>query len=131
TAAWQKAIARGTPYELEYRVRRGDGSYGWELSRGVPVLGEDGSIAEWVGTALDVSERRQAEEERRRLLEREQAARADAEAAQRRSAQLQSITAALSVALTPEAVAQVVMRETMGLLHTSSGAVAVCDAART
>lgn len=34
--------------------------------RGVPVVGEDGEVREWVGTSTDISERRQAEQERQK-----------------------------------------------------------------
>src|SRR5262249_19105685 len=38
-----------------------DGEYRWLLVRGVPVLEADDSVQEWVGTATDITERKQAE----------------------------------------------------------------------
>jgi signal transduction histidine kinase len=60
------APADGTITEVEYRVRRADGSYAWVLSRFRKLAGEDGSL--WVhGAALDVTARHEAEDLRRRL----------------------------------------------------------------
>jgi PAS domain S-box-containing protein len=65
------APSDGTITEVEYRVRRADGSYAWILSRFRKVAGENGSL--WVhGAALDVTARHEAEDLRRRL-EAEQA----------------------------------------------------------
>ncbi|MGA2767504.1 MAG: PAS domain S-box protein [Candidatus Bathyarchaeia archaeon] len=44
-----------------YRLRRHDGVYRYFIARSVPVLNEDGSIREWVGTCIDITERRIAE----------------------------------------------------------------------
>jgi PAS domain S-box-containing protein len=56
----------GTITEVEYRVRRADGSYAWILSRFRKFTGEDASV--WVhGAALDVTARHEAEDLRRRL----------------------------------------------------------------
>jgi PAS domain S-box-containing protein len=59
------AIARATEtkgmFELEHRVLRVDGTLGWMLSRAVPLLDEAGEIAEWFGTASDVTARKEAE----------------------------------------------------------------------
>jgi PAS domain S-box-containing protein len=32
-AAWDRAVKTGTPYEAEYRMRRNDGAYRWQLAR--------------------------------------------------------------------------------------------------
>jgi GAF domain-containing protein len=37
------------------------------MTRGVPVFKEDGNIREWVGTCIDITERKQNEEKLRRL----------------------------------------------------------------
>jgi len=64
-AAIGEAIRNKRFFELEHRVRRVDGSYGWTLSRAVPMFREDGEIEEWIGTASDITERRMAEEKLR------------------------------------------------------------------
>jgi PAS domain S-box-containing protein len=56
------AIENKTIYELEHRVRRADGNYGWALSRAVPMFDAAGEIYEWIGAASDITERKQAEE---------------------------------------------------------------------
>jgi PAS domain S-box-containing protein len=64
---WRHAVAGKKSYETEYRLRRHDGVYRHFLARGVPSLKEDGSIREWVGTCIDITARKVAEEELRRL----------------------------------------------------------------
>jgi PAS domain S-box-containing protein len=59
---WKKALETKSAYEAEYRIRRYDGVYRDFLARGIPVLAEDGSIQEWVGTCIDITERKRAEE---------------------------------------------------------------------
>jgi PAS domain S-box-containing protein len=61
-AAWNKAVATKSAYEVEYRVRRHDGIYRHFLARAIPVPNQDGSIREWVGTCIDITERKQIEE---------------------------------------------------------------------
>jgi PAS domain S-box-containing protein len=59
---WRKAVQEKRNYETEYRLRRHDGVYRHFLARGVPTFNEDGSIREWVGTCIDITERKQMEE---------------------------------------------------------------------
>jgi len=66
-AVWRKSIDEKQGYETEYRMRRHDGVYRYFLARGVPVLQDDGSVREWVGTCIDITERRRQEEELRKL----------------------------------------------------------------
>jgi PAS domain S-box-containing protein len=73
-AAWTGAVAERGVYEVEYRLRRPDGSYTPTRVRGVPVLNADGTVREWVGTNTDITAQRRAEEGARRL-DREKAAR--------------------------------------------------------
>ncbi len=61
-AAWTKATKEKSRYETEYRVRRHDGAYRNFLTRGVPVLEDNGNIREWVGTCIDITDRIKAEE---------------------------------------------------------------------
>jgi PAS domain S-box-containing protein len=60
---WKKAVKTKSTYETEYRVCGKDGKYRWFLARGVPLLKEDGSIHEWVGTCIDITELKKAQEE--------------------------------------------------------------------
>ena len=67
TAAIQKAIDKKSIFELEHRVRLLDGSWGWTLSRAVPISDSGGAVIEWFGAASDVTDRKRAEEELRNL----------------------------------------------------------------
>jgi PAS domain S-box-containing protein len=51
----------------EYRVVLPDGTIRYLSSSGHPVVDEHGELIEWVGTAVDVTERKRTELERRRL----------------------------------------------------------------
>ena len=53
---WRKAVAEKSFYETEYRLRRYDGVYRDYLVRGIPLLAEDGSVRDWVGTCIDITE---------------------------------------------------------------------------
>ena len=61
TRAWQAAVAAKTKYEVEYRLRRCDGVYRNFMARGAPIFEEDGEIREWVGTCIDITDRKEAE----------------------------------------------------------------------
>ena len=49
-------------FQMEYRLRRHDGEYRWILDLGVPRFNADGSFAGYIGSCIDVTDRRQAEE---------------------------------------------------------------------
>ena len=66
-AVWQKAVEEKQGYETEFRLRRHDGVYRHFLARGMPILNDDGSVREWVGTCIDITERRRQEEELQKL----------------------------------------------------------------
>jgi PAS domain S-box-containing protein len=59
--AIDEAIRTRSAFELEHQVRRPDGGVGWALTRAVPVVHERGEVAEWVGSASDVTQRRNSE----------------------------------------------------------------------
>lgn len=62
-AAIADAIEGGTSYEVEFRVARPDGSVGWMLGKGLVFRGEDGTPDRMLGLAMDLTARKQAEEE--------------------------------------------------------------------
>jgi PAS domain S-box-containing protein len=70
------------PFGMDYRLRRHDGQYRWIFDQGVPRFSSSGKFLGYIGSCVDVTERKQAEAEREKLAE-EQAARAVAEAASR------------------------------------------------
>jgi PAS domain S-box-containing protein len=58
----QRAIALGTAWEAEVRLRRRDGQYRWFLLHSYPLCNEHGDIIRGYTTATDIEERKQAEE---------------------------------------------------------------------
>ncbi|MEH2362833.1 hybrid sensor histidine kinase/response regulator [Nostoc sp.] len=81
---WSNAVKNRTIYNNEYRFKRAfDGSYRWQLARGLPLKDEQGFVVKWFGTCTDIHEQKQILEERAHLLELEQVARAKAETANR------------------------------------------------
>ncbi|HXC35447.1 MAG TPA: response regulator, partial [Candidatus Acidoferrales bacterium] len=82
-AVIHRAIQTRSPFQLEHRVIRADGTLGWTFSRAIPIFDEQGEIVEWFGAATDISSRKEAEQKLAESLEREKAARAEAEAAAR------------------------------------------------
>jgi signal transduction histidine kinase len=54
---------RRESFELQYRLRRKDGEYRWILDIGVPRFGADSSFAGYIGSCIDVTDRKLAEEE--------------------------------------------------------------------
>jgi PAS domain S-box-containing protein len=65
-ADWRAALEHGQTMESEIRVRRADGEYRWFFVRNVPLRDELGNIVKWYGTAIDVEDRKRAEEHLRR-----------------------------------------------------------------
>jgi PAS domain S-box-containing protein len=59
---FKKALATGTSFINEHRIRRADGIYRWHLSRAEPLRGEDGQIVQWFGVGIDIDERKRAED---------------------------------------------------------------------
>jgi PAS domain S-box-containing protein len=58
---WTDSVAGRSPYDVEYRVQRQDGTYRWFKTRGVPIRDEEGRIEKWFGTCTDITDHRQAE----------------------------------------------------------------------
>jgi PAS domain S-box-containing protein len=50
------------PFRMEYRLKRHDGQYRWIFDHGVPRFNADGSLAGYIGSCFDVTERKLAEE---------------------------------------------------------------------
>ncbi len=78
-AAFKRAIKEVGDYEADYRCVWPDGGIHWINARGRAVAGDDGRATRMVGVTLDITERKQAEEERAALLAREREAREEAE----------------------------------------------------
>ncbi|BAY22575.1 PAS/PAC sensor hybrid histidine kinase [Calothrix sp. NIES-2100] len=68
--AWTTAVTNLSQYQIEYRIRGKDGNYRYFWVWGAPVIEEDGSVREWIGTCTDIHDRKLAEAENQRLKER-------------------------------------------------------------
>jgi PAS domain S-box-containing protein len=55
-------FGRRAPFEMEYRLRRHDGEFRWIFDRGVPYTGDAGDFAGFIGSCIDVDERRKAQD---------------------------------------------------------------------
>jgi PAS domain S-box-containing protein len=49
-------------FEIEYRLRRFDGEYRWILDKGVPLFTHNGTFRGYIGSCIDVTERREGQE---------------------------------------------------------------------
>ena len=68
--AWRDACAQDAPYGIEYRLRRYDGEFRWQVCRALPVRNELQEVVKWIGTVTDIDDQRQVEE-RLRQAERQ------------------------------------------------------------
>jgi PAS domain S-box-containing protein len=59
---WTESVAGLQPYDVEYRIRRSDRTYGWFKTRGTPIRNTDGRIVKWFGTCTDITDRKRAEQ---------------------------------------------------------------------
>jgi PAS domain S-box-containing protein len=57
------AFAVRRTFEMVYRLRRYDGEYRWILDAGTPRFFPDGRFAGYIGSCVDITERKQAEED--------------------------------------------------------------------
>ena len=61
-AVFNRAFSTRARFELEYRYRRADQEYRWLLNVGVPRYLPDGQFMGYVGSCLDITDRKQAQE---------------------------------------------------------------------
>jgi PAS domain S-box-containing protein len=74
----------GSHFDVDFRIVLPGGAIKYVRSTGHPVFNISGNLVEYVGTSIDVTERKRVDEERERLLASERAAFAEAVAAQQR-----------------------------------------------
>ena len=59
---YSRAFDKRQSFAMEYRIRRNDGKYRWILDTGVPRFNPDGSFAGYIGSSLDITDRKLAED---------------------------------------------------------------------
>ena len=59
---YESAVNSRLPFKMEYRLRRADGQYRWVLSHGEPRFSDEGVLEYYVGSCLDVTEKKAAED---------------------------------------------------------------------
>lgn len=57
-----RSFDRRESFEIQYRLRRYDGEYRWVLDNGVPRSNPDGSFDGYIGSCIDVTDRKLAEQ---------------------------------------------------------------------
>lgn len=55
------------PFRMEYRLRRADGEYRWVMESGVPRYTPGGEFAGYIGSNIDITDLKRAEQEREKL----------------------------------------------------------------
>jgi PAS domain S-box-containing protein len=67
--AYETAFNARQPFTIEYRLRRFDGEYGWILDNGAPRFTPDGCFLGYVGSCIDISDRKRIEDAQTYLVE--------------------------------------------------------------
>ncbi|GAA0595711.1 hypothetical protein GCM10009416_37570 [Craurococcus roseus] len=68
--AFLAANAAQGPFRVEYRLRRADGVYRWAIDAASPRFGPDGGFLGYIGSVIDIGDRREAEDALREGNER-------------------------------------------------------------
>jgi PAS domain S-box-containing protein len=59
---YTKAFGRHEPFRMEYRLRRHDGEHRWVFDQEVPRFNFNGSFAGYIGSCIDITDLKRAEE---------------------------------------------------------------------
>lgn len=57
--AWGRSVVSGKPFEMEYRLRRHDGTYRWHLGRALAIRNDQGQITRWFGNNVDIHDQKE------------------------------------------------------------------------
>ena len=99
----QQALEQRKDYEAEYRTIWSDDSVHWVLARGNGIYDADGNATRMIGVMLDITDRKQAEEESKRQNKRSQV--------------FSEITLKIRQSLQLETILQTAVTEVQKLLH--------------
>src|SRR5450432_1761413 len=125
---WTDSVAGHAPYDVEYRVQRKDGVYGWFKTRGVPIRDEEGNIEKWFGTCTDITDHKQAETSLRESESELRKARDELEGkVTERTADLSRSNEKLRLEVAERERAEGVLREQASLLNLTHDTVFVRD----
>ncbi len=61
-ATYVDSFDRRVPFQMEYRLRRHDAEYRWVFDTGVPRLDGEGGFVGYIGSCVDITDRKLAEE---------------------------------------------------------------------
>src|SRR5438477_4928002 len=65
---WRQALAAGTTFECENRLRDQAGEYLWHLGRAVPMRAPDGAIVKWFGSTTNIHDQKMAQQAQAQLV---------------------------------------------------------------
>ena len=60
--AYLPAFETRRPFQMDFRARKGDGTYGWLLASGVPMYAPGGLYVGHIGASIDITDRKLSEE---------------------------------------------------------------------
>lgn len=66
---WPHSLQTGKPFEMEFRLRKHDGSFHWFLARAEPFLEETGRVSRWYGSIIDIDAQKFTVERTKRIAE--------------------------------------------------------------
>ena len=69
TDRWAADLSAGRAFEAELRLRRADGAFRWHMAKSVPIRGPGGQVVRWVGSSVDIDDRKRVEEITRYLAD--------------------------------------------------------------
>jgi PAS domain S-box-containing protein len=66
---WPHSITTGEPFEMEFRLRKHDGTFHWFLTRAEPFLDDGGNVVRWYGSTVNIDAQKFTLERSRRIAE--------------------------------------------------------------
>ncbi|HEY5426926.1 MAG TPA: PAS domain-containing protein [Candidatus Tumulicola sp.] len=66
---WPNALATGEPIEIEFRLRKHDGTFHWFLTQAEPFRDESGKVVRWYGTCVNIDGQKFTLERSKRIAE--------------------------------------------------------------